>query len=127
MVRKGKGKGGSISLLLCVMVVERWWGLGLWLWRGSCECAIPPFAVKYVFFRHKGRGGGEVADRRLYSIHDLGAVSHIEDIVVRKDQQGKKLGLRIIEALDHLSKEVGCYKVGYPPRQSSMGSEYRVI
>ena len=43
-------------------------------------------------------------------IHNLGSVGHIEDIVVRKDQQGKKLGLRIIEALDHISKEVGCYK-----------------
>lgn len=45
------------------------------------------------------------------SIHNLGLVGHIEDIVVRKDQQGKKLGLRIIEALDHVAKEVGCYKV----------------
>lgn len=50
------------------------------------------------------------------SIHNLGLVGHIEDIVVRKDQQGKKLGLRIIEALDHIAKEVGCYKVrGGPP------------
>jgi len=39
-------------------------------------------------------------------------VGHIEDIVVDKDQQGKKLGLRIIEALDYIAKEVGCYKVG---------------
>lgn len=28
-----------------------------------------------------------------------------------KDQQGKKLGLRIIEALDYVAKKVGCYKV----------------
>ena len=53
--------------------------------------------------------------RTIRSIHDLGSVSHIEDIVVRKDQQGKKLGLRIIEALDHVSKEVGCYKVSNDP------------
>ena len=38
-------------------------------------------------------------------------MGHIEDIAVAKDQQGKKLGLRIIEALDHVAREVGCYKV----------------
>lgn len=40
-------------------------------------------------------------------------VGHIEDISVAKDQQGKRLGLRIIEALDHIAREVGCYKVYY--------------
>ncbi|KAG5995275.1 hypothetical protein E4U43_003063 [Claviceps pusilla] len=43
-------------------------------------------------------------------IHSLGAVGHVEDIAVAKDQQGKKLGLRLIQALDHVAKEVGCYK-----------------
>ena len=47
----------------------------------------------------------------LDSIHNLGLVGHIEDIVVNKDQQGKKLGLRIIEALDYIADKVGCYKV----------------
>jgi GNAT superfamily N-acetyltransferase len=41
----------------------------------------------------------------------LGQVGHIEDIAVAKDQQGKKLGLRIIQALDHVAEKVGCYKV----------------
>lgn len=45
------------------------------------------------------------------SIHDLGLVGHIEDIAVAKDQQGKKLGLRIIQALDYVAEKVGCYKV----------------
>lgn len=54
---------------------------------------------------------GTCADRRCYSIHDLGLVGHIEDISVAKDQQGKKLGLRIIQALDHVAEKVGCYKV----------------
>ena len=40
-------------------------------------------------------------------------VGHIEDIAVAKDQQGKKLGLRIIEALDYVAEKVGCYKVGF--------------
>ena len=45
------------------------------------------------------------------SIHDLGRVGHIEDIAVAKDQQGKKLGLRMIQALDYLAEKAGCYKV----------------
>jgi len=47
----------------------------------------------------------------VLSIHNLGLVGHIEDIAVTKNQQGKKLGLRIIEALDYVAKKVGCYKV----------------
>lgn len=46
----------------------------------------------------------------LPSIHNLGIVGHIEDIAVAKDQQGKKLGLRIIQALDFIAEKVGCYK-----------------
>ena len=47
----------------------------------------------------------------VYSIHSLGLVGHIEDIAVAKDQQGKKLGMRIIQALDYVAEQVGCYKV----------------
>jgi hypothetical protein len=43
----------------------------------------------------------------------LGLVGHIEDIAVAKDQQGKKLGLRIIQALDAVAEAVGCYKVSF--------------
>ncbi|XXH02184.1 Glucosamine-phosphate N-acetyltransferase-like protein [Hypoxylon texense] len=43
-------------------------------------------------------------------IHNLGLVGHIEDIAVAKDQQGKKLGLRLIQALDFIAEKVGCYK-----------------
>lgn len=46
----------------------------------------------------------------LNSIHHLGLVGHIEDIAVAKDQQGKKLGLKLIQALDFISEKVGCYK-----------------
>ena len=45
-----------------------------------------------------------------HSIHSLGLVGHIEDIAVAKDQQGKKLGLRLIQALDFVAEKVGCYK-----------------
>lgn len=54
--------------------------------------------------------GALVVERKF--IHDLGKVGHIEDIAVARDQQGKKLGLRIIQALDFVAEKVGCYKVG---------------
>lgn len=57
--------------------------------------------------------GALVVERKF--IHNLGLVGHIEDIAVTKDQQGKKLGLRIIQALDHVASEVGCYKVSSQP------------
>ena len=43
----------------------------------------------------------------------VGLIGHIEDIAVAKNQQGKKLGLRIIQALDYVAKSVGCYKVSW--------------
>ncbi|KAF2810366.1 glucosamine 6-phosphate N-acetyltransferase [Mytilinidion resinicola] len=52
--------------------------------------------------------GALVAERKF--IHNLGMVGHIEDIAVAKDQQGKKLGLRIIQALNFVAEKVGCYK-----------------
>ncbi|KAL8723114.1 MAG: hypothetical protein Q9225_000517 [Loekoesia sp. 1 TL-2023] len=54
-------------------------------------------------------GTGAVIIERKF-IHNLGLVGHIEDIAVAKDQQGKKLGLRIIQALDHIAEKLGCYK-----------------
>ncbi|KAF2708277.1 glucosamine 6-phosphate N-acetyltransferas-like protein [Pleomassaria siparia CBS 279.74] len=52
--------------------------------------------------------GALIVERKF--IHNLGIVGHIEDIAVAKDQQGKKLGLRIIQALDFVAEKVGCYK-----------------
>lgn len=53
--------------------------------------------------------GALIVERKF--IHNLGVVGHIEDIAVASDQQGKKLGLRIIQALDYVAEKVGCYKV----------------
>lgn len=53
--------------------------------------------------------GSLIVERKF--IHSLGLVGHIEDIAVEKGQQGKKLGLRIIQALDFVAAQVGCYKV----------------
>ena len=55
--------------------------------------------------------GALVVERKF--IHNLGLVGHIEDIAVEKNQQGKKLGLRMIQALDFVAKEVGCYKASW--------------
>ena len=55
-------------------------------------------------------GTGTVVVERKF-IHALGKVGHIEDIAVEKGQQGMKLGLRIIQALDGVAERVGCYKV----------------
>ncbi|KAF9429414.1 Glucosamine-phosphate N-acetyltransferase-like protein [Entomortierella beljakovae] len=61
-----------------------------------------------------GRGkivaAGTVFVERKF-IHELGLVGHIEDIAVSADQQGKKLGLRIIETLKAIGQQAGCYKV----------------
>jgi len=54
-------------------------------------------------------GTGAVIVERKF-IHNMGLVGHIEDIAVDKNQQGKKLGLRIIQALDYVAEKVGCYK-----------------
>jgi glucosamine-phosphate N-acetyltransferase len=43
-------------------------------------------------------------------LRGLGTVGHIEDIAVDKKQQGKKLGLRIIDALTYISENSGSYK-----------------
>ncbi|RKF54406.1 Glucosamine 6-phosphate N-acetyltransferase [Golovinomyces cichoracearum] len=52
--------------------------------------------------------GALIVERKF--IHQLGLVGHVEDIAVAEDQQGKKLGLKIIQALDYIAQRVGCYK-----------------
>lgn len=54
-------------------------------------------------------GTGALLVERKF-IHNLGLVGHIEDIAISKDQQGKRLGLRMIQALDYVAEKVGCYK-----------------
>lgn len=54
-------------------------------------------AVGSVFVEHKFLRG-------------LGSVGHIEDIAVDPKVQGKKLGLRVIQALTGMSEKEGCYK-----------------
>lgn len=53
--------------------------------------------------------GSVVVERKL--IHECGLVGHIEDIAVDRNQQGKKLGQRLIHALTDIGKLHGAYKV----------------
>ncbi|MDE1876140.1 MAG: GNAT family N-acetyltransferase [Thaumarchaeota archaeon] len=43
-------------------------------------------------------------------IHDGGKVGHIEDVVVRKEFQGKGIGNQIVTALLEYAQKQGCYK-----------------
>ncbi|GMG44101.1 unnamed protein product [Ambrosiozyma monospora] len=47
----------------------------------------------------------------LKLIHACAKIGHIEDISIRGDQQGKKLGLLLIQSLTKIGEEKGCYKV----------------
>jgi len=48
----------------------------------------------------------------MESLFKLGIQGHIEDIGIKADQQGKGLGIKMLNALDSIAKDVGCYKVG---------------
>ena len=43
-------------------------------------------------------------------IHDGGLVGHIEDVVVRKDYEGKGIGIKLVTSLLEYAKEKNCYK-----------------
>lgn len=43
-------------------------------------------------------------------IHEGGLVGHIEDVVVNKNFQGKKIGEKIVKYLLEYAKNRGCYK-----------------
>ena len=43
-------------------------------------------------------------------IHDGGLVGHIEDVVVRKDYEGKGIGIKLVTSLLERAKEKNCYK-----------------
>ncbi|KDQ11531.1 hypothetical protein BOTBODRAFT_35203 [Botryobasidium botryosum FD-172 SS1] len=81
----------------------------------SSTKAIPPAPQSYFTIVIVNRandslvGVGTVFLERKF-IRGLGTVGHIEDIAVDKSMQGKKLGLRIIEALTAISERMGAYK-----------------
>jgi hypothetical protein len=48
-------------------------------------------------------------------MNNLATNGRIEDIAVAREQKGKKFGLRILEALIHISAKSGCHKVRENP------------
>jgi len=43
-------------------------------------------------------------------VHDGGLAGHIEDVVVRKDYEGKGIGLKLVRSMLERAKEKNCYK-----------------
>jgi len=43
-------------------------------------------------------------------IHEGGLVGHIEDVVVRKDYEGKGIGIKLVMSMLERAKEKNCYK-----------------
>jgi len=43
-------------------------------------------------------------------IHDGGLVGHIEDVVVRKDYEGKGIGMKLVISMLEYAKRKNCYK-----------------
>jgi len=43
-------------------------------------------------------------------IHNGGLVGHIEDVVVRKDYEGKGIGIKLVTSMLERAKEKNCYK-----------------
>jgi glucosamine-phosphate N-acetyltransferase len=51
------------------------------------------------------------ANGTLFSLYKLGTQGHIEDVAIAANQQGKKFGVKLLQALDSVAEQVGCYKV----------------
>jgi len=43
-------------------------------------------------------------------IHDGGLVGHIEDVVVRKEYEGREIGIKLVMSMLERAKEKKCYK-----------------
>ena len=43
-------------------------------------------------------------------IHDGGLVGHIEDVVVKKDYEGKGIGMKLVTSMLEYAKRKNCYK-----------------
>ena len=54
-------------------------------------------------------------------VHGCGSVGHVEDVVVSAQYRGKKLGLRVIEALQEAAIAAGCYKVILDADEKNLG------
>ncbi|KAF9240059.1 acyl-CoA N-acyltransferase [Melanogaster broomeanus] len=104
-------KRGHLSVLSVLTVVNDL-GEEAWVDQFHAMRALPSTYFSIVIVDKASDhivGVGTVFLERKF-LRGLGTVGHIEDIAVDKSQQGKKLGLRIIQALTHISENSGCYK-----------------
>jgi glucosamine-phosphate N-acetyltransferase len=69
-----------------------------------------PDYVIYVAIRDEKVIGATTLLIEQKFIHDGGKVGHIEDVVVRKEYQGKGVGKKIVNELLKYAEKKGCYK-----------------
>ncbi|KAI1375494.1 acyl-CoA N-acyltransferase [Hypoxylon crocopeplum] len=65
----------------------------------------------FAVIEYDGRivGTGALVVEKKF-IHGRGKCGHIEEISIAKEHQGKGLGLKMIQALDSVAVNLGCYK-----------------
>ncbi|KAI1761148.1 acyl-CoA N-acyltransferase [Hypoxylon sp. FL1150] len=65
----------------------------------------------FTVIEYEGRivGTGALIVEKKF-IHRRGKIGHVEEISIAKEHQGKGLGLKMIQALDSLAVNLGCYK-----------------
>ena len=102
---------GHLAVLSVLTVVSDP-GEEAWLAQfNALRAAVNTYYSIVIVNKHTDRivGAGSVFVECKF-LRGLGSVGHIEDIAVDSQQQGKKLGLRIIQALTGISENSGCYK-----------------
>lgn len=102
-------------------VVGRTGWVGEDIWEERCEWLRTMSSTYYILVvvnpEDRIVASGTLMMERKF-VHNLGIVGHVEDLAVARDQKGKKMGLRVLEALVHVAQTVGCYKVCLAPSQS---------
>jgi len=69
-----------------------------------------PNHIIYVAIDNKKIVGSTTLLIEQKFIHDGGLVGHIEDVVVRKDYEGKGIGIKLVTSLLERAKGKNCYK-----------------
>jgi len=69
-----------------------------------------PNHIIYVAINNKKIVGSTTLLIEQKFIHDGGLVGHIEDVVVRKDYEGKGIGIKLVTSMLERAKEKNCYK-----------------
>ena len=69
-----------------------------------------PNHIIYVAIDNKKIVGSTTLLIEQKFIHDGGFVGHIEDVVVRKDYEGKGIGIKLVTSMLERAKEKNCYK-----------------